>query len=179
MLDTGSRRIVVPALIAAVLAASAWVSIPLGSVPLTMQLLIVVLAALVLRPRQAAAALGVYLLLGAIGVPVFAGGRGGLGVLLGPTGGYLWGFWLGAVLGACVRSLLARRRWRGIAADACAAATVLVIVYLLGWLQLAVTAGMSPWEAFAAGVAPFVLPDAVKAAVAVAVARVLRRSAVV
>ena len=95
-----SRHVVVAGLLAALLASAAWISLPVGTVPLTLQVFVVVLVALLLPPRWAAATIGVYLLLGALGAPVFASGRAGLGVLFGPTGGYLFGFLVGATLGA-------------------------------------------------------------------------------
>ena len=179
MVDSPARRVVVPALLAALLAASAWVAIPLGAVPFTLQVFIVVLCALLLTPRQAAATLGVYLLLGAIGAPVFSGGRGGLGVLFGPTGGYLFGFLAGAVSGALVRARLADRGVPELRADLAAGFTTLVIVYAVGWLQLALVAQLSAVEAFLAGVAPFVVLDVLKVVVAVGVAATLRRTGVV
>lgn len=174
-----TRELVTAALLAALLAASAWVAIPLGGgVPLTLQTFIVVLAGLVLGPRAAGAALAVYLLLGAAGLPVFAGARGGLGVLLGPTGGYLWGFLAGAVLIAFIRSGLAVKMTSRIA-DAVAVAVGLIAIYLLGWTQLMLVMALSPAEAFAAGVLPFVVADAAKGAVAIGVASALRRARVV
>ena len=179
MADSPARRIVVPALLASLLAVSAWISIPMGSVPFTLQVFVVVLCALLLTPRQAAATLGVYLGLGALGAPVFSGGVGGLGVLLGPTGGYLLGFLVGAVVGAMIREHMVRRGTQELSADLLAGFTTLVIVYLIGWLQLSRVTGMSGIEAFVAGVVPFVLLDVFKTATAAAVAAALRRSGVV
>lgn len=168
---------VTAALLAALLAASAWISIPVGAVPVTLQVFIVLLAGLLLPPRAAGAAVGVYLLLGAAGLPVFAGGLGGTGILAGPTGGYLWGFALAATAVAWLRRrhLLAGHRT---AADTLALAVGITIIYLAGWLQLAAVTGMGVWLAFAVGVAPFLLIDAAKAVVALAVARALARAGV-
>ncbi len=67
---------------------------------------------LVLQPKEAVAAITAYLVLGAVGVPVFSGMRGGIGVLAGATGGFLWGYLLGVGLAVAVRfglkALLAR-----------------------------------------------------------------------
>lgn len=179
MTDSPARRVVVPALLASLLAASAWISVPLGSVPFTLQVFVVVLCALLLTPRQAAATLGVYLALGAIGAPVFSGGRGGLGVLLGPTGGYLMGFLLAAVVGATLRQRLTDRRVAQVRADLAAGFATLALVYAAGWLQLVLVTGMSAAQAFVAGVVPFVLLDVAKTIGAVAVAAALRRTGVV
>lgn len=169
-----TRSLVVAALFAAMIAVSALIAIPVGEVPFTLQTLVIVLVALVLPPEAAFAAVGTYVLAGAVGMPVFAGGKAGLAVLAGPTGGFLLGFALGALAGAAVRTLL-RDRVAVVVADGAAAAAVLSITYAAGWAQLAAVTGMSGAEAFAAGVAPFVVIDAMKAAGAVAIATPLRR----
>jgi biotin transport system substrate-specific component len=171
-----TRRLATAALLAALLAASAWITVPLPSVPLTLQVFVVVLIALILPPGWAAASVGTYLLLGAIGVPVYAGPRGGLGVLAGPTGGFLLGFFVGATTGAALRLLLDRHGARELVADAAAAVVVLAATYLIGWARLAEVTGMNAVAAFAAGVAPFVVADVAKAAVAIAIVRPLRRA---
>jgi biotin transport system substrate-specific component len=148
-------------------------------VPLTLQTFVVVLVALLLPPRWAAAATGTYLLAGAIGLPVFSGAQGGLGVLLGPTGGFLFGFFVGATLGAYVRVSLTRDGARPMMGDVAAAITTLAVVFGLGWLQLTLVTGIGFAAAFITGVAPFVLVDVAKAAAAVVVAGALRRAGVV
>jgi biotin transport system substrate-specific component len=115
---------------------------------------------------------------GAAGLPVFSGLTGGLGVLVGPTGGYLWGFAAGAVVGAWVRERLECAGAQALVSDATAAVLVVVVTYALGAAQLAVVANMGSAAALAAGVAPFILPDVAKAAAAVGVAAALRRARV-
>ncbi len=171
-----TRDLVTAALMVSLLAVSAWISIPLGSVPVTLQVFVVVLTALLLSPGWAAAALGVYLVMGAVGLPVFSNGQGGLGVLVGPTGGYLIGFFLGAMLGAGLHGFMRGRGASSPVAGASAAAVCIVSIYLLGWMQLSVVTNMGPSAAFMAGVLPFVVPDAIKATVAVGVADVIRRA---
>ncbi len=170
-----TRRAVTAALLAALLAASAWIAIPVGTVPVTLQVFIVLLAGLLLTPRAAFAAVGVYLLLGAAGLPVFSGGLSGPGVLAGPTGGYLLGF----LLAAPAVSVLRRSRLFGVSrtiAEAVALAAGVAVIYLAGWAQLAVVTGMGPLAAFAVGVAPFIAIDAVKAVAALGVTRALGRA---
>ena len=79
----------------ALLACSAWVTVPLGLAPFTMQTFVLALIPQVMGPRESILTVAVYLVLGACGLPVFSGFQGGVGTLLGPTGGYLWGFLLG------------------------------------------------------------------------------------
>ena len=173
---SSARRVTTTALLAALLAASAAISIPFGTVPATLQVLVLVLIALVMPRSWAAFAVAVYLLVGAVGLPVFSGMRGGLGVLAGPTGGYLFGFLVGAPAGASVRRLLDRTA-SAAAADSVAAVVVVAIVYAIGWAQLVLVTGMSPVAGLVAGVVPFVVPDALKATAAVLLAPLVRRAA--
>ena len=173
---SSARRVTTTALLAALLAASAAISIPFGTVPATLQVLVLVLIALVMPRSWAAFAVAVYLLVGAVGLPVFSGMRGGLGVLAGPTGGYLFGFLVGAPAGAWVRRLLDRTA-SAAAADSVAAVVVVAIVYAIGWAQLVLVTGMSPVAGLVAGVVPFVVPDALKATAAVLLAPLVRRAA--
>jgi biotin transport system substrate-specific component len=171
------RELVTAALVAALLMAVSGLALPIGIVPVTLQVFVVVLAALLLAPRWAGVSIGVYLLAGAVGLPVFSGMKGGLGVLVGPTGGYLWGFLVGAVAGAFARIALERIYGRrGLLADSVAAAVVIAGVYLAGWLQLAAVAHLAAGAAFAAGVLPFIAIDIAKGAAAVAVAAGVRRA---
>lgn len=173
-----TRQLTLGALLAALLAASAWITIPAGAVPITLQVFVVLLAGLVLSPVRAVVAVGIYVLLGAAGIPVFSGAQGGVGILVGPTGGYLIGFLIAAFLVSVVRALLVDRA-PAVVTDGAAVAVGILVIYLLGWLQLAFVTGMGLWAALIAGVAPFVLIDVAKGAAAVAVAAALRRAGVV
>jgi biotin transport system substrate-specific component len=167
---------VTAALVAAMLSASAWLQIPIQPVPITLQVFFVILAALLLPPMGAFAAVGVYVGLGAIGVPVFAGGSGGLGVLAGPTGGYLIGFLIAATIGSGVRTLLGHFGVKQLVADVAAAALAIAIIYAVGPVQLAVVAKLTAAQSITAGVLPFIAVDFAKAAVAVGVAAAVRRA---
>lgn len=172
-----ARRVTTTALLAALLAASAAVSIPFGTVPATLQVLVVVLIALVVPRSWAAFAVAAYLLVGAVGFPVFSGMRGGLGVLAGPTGGYLLGFLAGAPAGAWLRARLGAMISSEAVVDSIVAFVVVAIVHAIGWAQLAFVTGMGPLPALMAGFVPFVAPDALKAAAAVLIAPSVRRAA--
>lgn len=172
-----TKDLVTAALIAALITVGAWVALPIGPVPVTLQTFAIVLAALVLPPRQAFAAVGVYILAGAVGVPVFASGRAGLAVIAGPTGGFLAGFLVGAPLAAWARVVFVRRVG-ATPADAVAAAVAIGVTYSLGWAHLAFVLGLGPAAAFAGGVVPFVVADALKAGAAVVVAGAVRRAGV-
>lgn len=86
------------AFFAALICIGCFISIPMpGGVPITVQNLFAILAALILGGVQGASSVGLFLILGIIGVPVFSGVKGGWAVFVGPTGGYLWGYFIGAV----------------------------------------------------------------------------------
>lgn len=151
------------ALMAALTAVMAQIVVPTPLVPFTMQVLAVVFAGYILGPRYGAMAMLVYLLLGAVGVPVFAGFGAGLGSLLGPSGGYLWSYPLAAALaGLAAPALAGSRRPVAMVWGVGSGLVALVVIYALGATWLSVQAGLSPGAAFAAGVAPFVVFDAVK-----------------
>jgi len=170
------RSITTAGLLAALLCASVLFTLRLGPVPFTLQVFVVVLIALLLPPATAALAVGVYLVAGAIGLPVFSGMVGGLGVLVGPTGGYLLGFLAGAAAGAYVRERLTWAGTRQVLADAVAAVVVVALTYTIGAVQLALVAHLGAGAAVAAGVVPFLVPDVAKATVAVGVAAAVRRA---
>ncbi|HPF47391.1 MAG TPA: biotin transporter BioY [Emcibacteraceae bacterium] len=93
-----AKAIFISIAMALLLGLSSWISIPLGPVPITMQLTVVFLIGLLLPIKYAVFSLALYLILGASGVPIFAEGRSGFSVLTGPTGGYLLGFLMAAAL---------------------------------------------------------------------------------
>lgn len=159
------------ALVAALISAGALVAIPVGPVPVTLQVLVVAIATLVLAPAEALLTIGLYLALGAVGAPVFSGGGAGLGVIAGPTGGFLIGFLVGSPLGASIRRSLGRFP---VCADVAALTVLLVVTYGLGWAFFVGVTGRPPAEALALAVVPFVLVDIGKAVAAVLVARALR-----
>ena len=173
-----TRSIAFVALTVAITAVSAWVTVPLGPVPFTLQIFAVAFMVL-LQPKEAVAAITAYLVLGAVGVPVFSGMRGGIGVLAGATGGFLWGYLLGVGLAVAVRfglkAVLARddqaKGARAFAIDFLTGLVFLAVAYVCGWAQLMAVASMTPAAAFAAGVAPFILVDLAKLVAAVICAR--------
>lgn len=165
------RGVVLAGLMAALTAVGALTAITvpfLSPVPFTLQVLAVFLASGLLPPRYAVLAEGVYLLAGVLGLPVFAGGARGLGVLLGPFGGYLWAYPAAAGLG----SLAARRSPRRIA-RAAGLATTLVIIYVGGAVGLMLLGHLALMRAVALGVLPFIPWDAFKALLAYPVLRQL------
>jgi bioY family protein len=86
------RRLAYAAEFAALFGLASFFVIPVGPVPITLQVLLIAFVGLFLGPRTAVLAVILYLLAGAVGLPIFAGGKAGLGILFGPSGGYLVGF---------------------------------------------------------------------------------------
>lgn len=155
------RGMVYAAMFGAATAAGAWLIVPLPPVPVTLQTFFMALAATLLGPRLGAMSQGVYVLLGIMGLPVFSGGKAGLGVLLGPTGGYLVGF----VAGAWLIGMLLRGGGRpGPFRIAPAVMAGYLLVYALGVSGLCLVARLSLVEAVSVGVLPFLLGDALKVA---------------
>ena len=93
-----TKEMILTALFAAIITICAWISIPIGAVPITLHTFAVFCAINLLGGKNGTLSFIVYLLLGIIGLPVFAGFKSGIAVVLGPTGGYLWGYLLMCLL---------------------------------------------------------------------------------
>lgn len=132
------------------MAVCAWISIPFGYIAFTLQTFAVSLALFTLGGKWGTASVCVYLLLGAVGLPVFSGFQGGLGTLLGVTGGYLWGFVATGLIYWGVEKLC----------KPLGAILGLLACYVLGsvWFCL-YSGGGSFVAAVASCVAPYVIPD--------------------
>jgi biotin transport system substrate-specific component len=145
-----------------------------GAVPITLQTLGIMLAASLLGARRGALAVLVLLVLVAAGLPLLSGGRGGLGVFVGPTAGYVLGFLPGAfVTGWLVDRLLPRYSvgW-GLLANVVGG---IGVVYLIGVPVLQAVTGISWGTALLTGAVVFLPGDAVKAIVATVVAAGVHR----
>lgn len=163
------REVAFAGLFAALTAVGAQISIPIGEVPITLQVLFVLLSGTILGARLGALSQLVYIIAGVVGFPVFANQTGGLVVLYGPTGGYLIAF----PIAAGIAGLFAEKR----RLEYCVLGALVAIgvIYLLGWFRL----GLFLHDfrrAFLVGVAPFVVFDLVKAAVAVSVTEKVRNA---
>jgi biotin transport system substrate-specific component len=151
-----SRFIAYSAAFIALITLGSWVSIPFFPVPLTLQTLFVLLAGVVMK-RSAVLPVGLYVLLGALGVPVFHNGIAGIGVLLGPTGGFLIGFIAAALFtGLAYEYQSEYVRIAGLAAGT-------LVIYGCGVAWLMITLGMTLVPAVVAGAVPFIPGDAIKA----------------
>ena len=154
-----TRELTYVALFAALIAVGALVSVPVGAVPFTLQVLFVLQAGMMLGPRLGVLSVAVYLVLGLI-APVYAGGTSGIG---------LWGFVLAALLTGAIASLRPRALWVVIVAGLAG----IVPIYALGAIWLALQAHITLGAALTLGVVPFVWADVLKAIGAGLIARSL------
>ncbi|NLM52224.1 MAG: biotin transporter BioY [Firmicutes bacterium] len=167
------RDLVYIAFLAALTSVLAYFAIPMpgGLPPLTGQSLGVMLAGLLLGAKKGAASQMVYLCLGLLGMPIFANGTAGVGVLAGPTGGFIWGF----VAGAFVCGKLTEKNSHATFFSLAVAAALggVVVVYLPGILQLAAVASVTLTEAVVM-MLPFLPGDLIKALLAASLAQKIR-----
>lgn len=131
------------------------IPLPFSPVPIALQSGFVILAGLLLTGRWAVGSVAVYLLLGALGLPLFAGGTGGMGHLLGPTGGYLLGYLPAVMVTALITGDSLLRR-------VLAGTTGSLVVYCVGVPWLALVQGLTPAQAVSFGMLPFLPGDALK-----------------
>ena len=157
-----SSTVILIAVAVAALAISAQIKIPFYPVPVTMQTLVVLLVGMSYGLRLGAASLASYLVLGAMGAPFFASGAG-LAYMVGPTGGYLAGFFISAV----IMGLLAERGWgRNWMTTALAMLAGSAIIYLCGVSWLSSFIGLEKAVTF--GLLPFIYGDLLKLVIAAA-----------
>lgn len=169
------RRIAYIALFTALTTICAWLSIPFGDIAFTMQTFAVFAAAGLLGARDGTVCLLVYLLLGAVGVPVFSRFQAGVGVLLGATGGYLIGFVFSVLLTGFLLARIpdAGKGGKRFLLSALAMIAGLVVCYTFGtaWFMLVyaprAAKTVTVLGALSACVFPYILPDLAKIALAV------------
>lgn len=168
------------AVFAALVAGSALIAaIPVGGlgVPITLQTLAVMLTGMALGPGRAFAAVGLYTLLGLAGLPIFSGGRSGLGILAGPSAGYIIAFPLAALAVGWLTTIVLRRtvKYRGLFLFTAAMATSIVLVHSLGVLGMMVNGKLDLSKAFLLDLA-YYPGDIIKNVLAVTVALALHKA---
>lgn len=169
-----TRNMVYIALFAVLMAVCAWISVP-AAVPFTMQTFAVFLAVGVLGGRRGTLAIVVYILMGAVGMPVFSHFTGGLGVLFQATGGYILGFLFTALIMWGAEALPGRKVWVRIASMILG----LLACYAFGtvWFMILYTRNTGAigfGTALLWCVVPYIIPDLVKMALALTLTRRLR-----
>ena len=163
-------RIILTALFSALIAAGAFIRIPLPPVPITLQTLFALISGLILPLPLALSSLAIYLLLGLAGLPVFTAG-GGFAAFSGPTGGYL----AGLVPAVLIEGLMLKVfRKKSLALYLMAALLATVSIYIPGLLWLAHSRSLSLSAALAGGLYPFIIGDVIKLVIAAFTALKLR-----
>lgn len=164
------RLTVYTSLFVAFIAIGAFIAVPIGPVPIVLQNMFVLLAAIILGPAWGISCVGIYLLIGLAGLPVFSGGGSGIGKLFGPTGGYL----LGYIPCVFVTAGISKGLGRKMSSDITAMVIGSLIVYAAGVPWLMAVTSMTFKKALAVGMIPFLIGDALKIIVAAFIARALR-----
>lgn len=157
-----ARDIVFIALFAVLIAVCSWISIP-TVIPFTMQTFAVYLTLNFLGAKKGTVAVSIYLLLGLIGLPVFANFTSGIGILFGTTGGYMIGWILSGLVMGILEKLIGRKLW----AQAVSMLMGLSVCYIVGtaWFMVVYaqnTGAIGLWTALLWCVIPFIIPDLLK-----------------
>lgn len=176
MKNNATKNLTRIALMSALIAVCSWISIP-TPVPFTLQTFAVFLALEVLGGKNGTTTIALYILLGAVGLPVFSGFTGGLGKLFGATGGYILGFLISGLLYWLVERLLGNRLPYRIASVVFG----LLLCYAFGtiWFQHLYSAANGPVSigtVLGWCVIPFLIPDAIKIALAFTVGKSLQKA---
>ena len=163
------------ALMAALTAVCSWVTIP-STIPVTLQTFAVFLTLMVLGGRMGTVSILLYIFTGAVGIPVFAGFKGGFSVLVGPTGGYILGF----VFCGLIYMMFGRLIKKGLVFEISALVLGLIVCYAFGtiWFIIAMDIKEKVYSlgaALSACVMPFIIPDLLKLTAAVTIAKQLKR----
>ena len=157
-----------------IIAICAWLTVP-AAVPFTMQTFGVFFALLFLGGKKGTASIAIYLLLGALGLPVFSGFSGGLGHIFGATGGYMLGF----LLTGLIYILFERIFKKSLKISVLSLILGLFVCYAFGTLWFSIyKENMSFIPALFVCVMPFIIPDLLKLALAVIVARKIKKASV-
>lgn len=167
-----ARDLVMAALFGALTATGAFITVPLSPVPITLQTFFTYLAGAILGSHLGALSQAIYVLLGGIGLPIFAGGKAGFGVLIGPTGGYLVGFIAGAFVIGKLVEIKENPSFAWILASIIVGTAA---IYVLGVIQLSLWLGTSIEAAISLGILPFLVGDSVKMLMASSAALKIRR----
>ena len=161
------------ALCVAVISIFSQISVPIlpGGVPLTLQTLAIAFCGYFLGMKKGTLAVFVYFLLGFAGVPVFAGFQGGLSVIIGPTGGFLWGFLIAAF---CCGAGGNKKWWQALFFGVLG----ILLCHVLGVAQYVIISGRAWIDSFLLVSAPYLIKDFLSAAIALWCARILKKRAI-
>lgn len=170
------RKSIVSAVFAALICAGWMMAIPVGPIPIVLQNALAVLAGLLLGPLFGGLSVLLFLIAGAVGLPVFSGGNGGFAVFVGPTGGFLVGYLAASVVGGFIMKLYREEQRFPLACGIITVAGLLsfLSIYVFGLLWFKHVLNLSWQHTFMKGFVPFILPDLIKLVVIVPITFKLR-----
>lgn len=160
------KTMVICAIFAAILCVFSALTIPIGPVPISMGILGVMLTAIILGPKKGTIAVIVYILLGAVGLPIFSGFKGGFQVLLGPTGGYIWSYIIVALFIGFLTIRQQKNKWLTMLKIFIVCLIGIVICYAAGTVQFMFVQKADLAKALTLCVIPFIPFDILKALIA-------------
>ncbi len=152
------KETVIVSIFTAMTVLGGYIAIPLGPVSMVLSNFVILLSGLLLGSKRGTAVAFTYLLLGSLGLPVFAGGTSGIAHIIGPTGGYLIGY----LPAAFITGLMSEYKKRSLFKDTIALIIGALSIYAFGIPWLKFSLGMSWIKAISAGMLPFLPGDAVK-----------------
>lgn len=175
------RDMVLIALFAALMAVCAWITIPIPNIPFTLQIFAVFAALFVLGGKKGTISIALYILLGAVGLPVFSGFSGGIGKLIGVTGGYIVGFLFSGLIYRLITSLV---KTKAVWVEIVAAIAALIVCYAFGtvWFMVVYlnkTGAIGVWSVLMMCVIPYIIPDVVKISLAFGLSKILKKAKVI
>ena len=166
------REIIGAALFSAIICITAIITVPIGAVPITLALFGVFTAAALQKPKCAIVSVLVYIIIGAIGLPVFSGFGSGIGYLMGPTGGFIFAYPIAAVI-ISLANFLFKKYYVALPISM---AISLAICYLFGTVWYAVVTEVEFTAAVLVCVLPFIVFDIIKIAVCLSVVLAVKKT---
>ncbi|MDO4730720.1 MAG: biotin transporter BioY [Clostridia bacterium] len=166
-MSTKTKSIVQISMVVCIICICAWITIPFV-LPFTMQSFAVFFSIGLLGGKKGFISISVYLLLGMIGLPVFSGFTGGLGILLGPTGGFLVGFLFCSLIYCLIEPLNNKLNFSKTIIEVCSFALCMMIYYLFGILGFALYSNLTDLlSILSVCFFPYVIPDIFKILLAI------------
>jgi len=170
------RKSIISAVFAALICAGWMMAVPVGPIPIVLQNALAVLAGLLQGPVFGGLSVLIFLLSGAVGLPVFSGGHGGIAIFAGPTGGFLIGYLAAAIVAGWMMRFTKHGQGTALTCGIPAAAALagFLAIYVFGLLWFKHVLNLSWADTFIKGFIPFIVPDLIKLIIVVPVALKLR-----
>jgi biotin transport system substrate-specific component len=171
-----TKTMVICAVFAAIICIFSVMTIPIGPVPISMGIFGIMLAAIILGSKRGTVSVAVYILLGAVGLPIFSGFKGGFQVLFGPTGGYIWSYILVALFIGIMVKKLPQNKILALVKIFIVCLIGIIICYAAGTVQFMAVQQTDLAKALTLCVIPFIPFDIIKAAIAAYLGYIIRKA---